>query len=200
MNLANRITLGRLLLAIVLFVLMVFLEPDGPNFGWWLLASMLLFIVVVSTDALDGYYARKYGQVSAFGRVADPAVDKIVVCGTLIFLAAEPWARPVLTPWMVVVIVSREFIINALRGYIETLGIDFGADWSGKLKMIVQSCAIPSVYFFKLIEVLVPDYGGWVHDGARYLSVFLVWAALLLTVYSGVEYILKASRLLKANV
>lgn len=196
MNLANRITLGRLLLAIGLFVLMANLEVEAEHGVLWLSLGMLLFITVVVTDALDGYYARKYHQVSDFGRVADPAVDKIVVSGTLIFLAAAPWARPVLQPWMVVAIVGREFTINGLRGFIESRGISFGAAGWGKFKMVLQSIAIPAVFFFKLIELAFPATA-WAVDGSRWLAHATVWAALLATVYSGVEYCFKAARLLR---
>ena len=116
MSIANQITLGRLVASLVLFGVMMGIDISSPGASGWLLVAFFLFIAVVATDALDGYYARKYGQVSAFGRVADPAVDKIVVCGTLVFLVAAPWTRPVLAPWMVVLIVSREFVISALRG------------------------------------------------------------------------------------
>ncbi len=198
MNLANQITVGRLILAAGLFCLLAVLDASGENAAVWLIIAMLLFIAVVATDALDGYYARKYQQVSDFGRIADPAVDKIVVCGTLIFLAAAEWARPVLAPWMVVVIVAREFAINGLRGFVESRGICFGADWPGKLKMITQCVAIPGVFFFKIIELLLPAIG-WAKDGARWLAIILVWSALVLTVYSGVEYVFKAARVLRAQ-
>lgn len=198
MSIANQITLGRLVASLVLFGVMMGIDISSPGASGWLLVAFFLFIAVVATDALDGYYARKYGQVSAFGRVADPAVDKIVVCGTLVFLVAAPWTRPVLAPWMVVLIVSREFVISALRGYVEAQGIDFGADASGKLKMILQCIAIPSVFFFKIIELLWPGVG-WAVDGSRWFSVVLVWLALALTVYSGFEYVMKATRLLRAR-
>jgi len=196
MNLANRITVGRLFLSIGLFVLLTYLEVPSENALAWLSVAMVTFITVCVTDALDGYYARKYNETSDFGRVADPAVDKVTVSGTLIFLAAAEWARPVLAPWMVVVIVAREFTINGLRGYVESRGIRFGSDWSGKMKMILQSIAIPAVFFFKIIEIGLPGID-WAVIGSRYLAIFTVWAALLLTVYSGAEYIVKATRLLK---
>jgi CDP-diacylglycerol--glycerol-3-phosphate 3-phosphatidyltransferase len=196
MNLANRITVGRLFLSIALFVLLAFLEVPSKNALAWLSVAMITFITVCVTDALDGYYARKYNQISDFGRVADPAVDKVTVSGTLIFLAAAEWARPVLAPWMVVVIVAREFTINGLRGYVESRGIRFGADWSGKLKMILQSIAIPAVFFFKIVEIGLPKLD-WAVIGSRWFAILTVWAALLSTVYSGAEYIAKAKRLLK---
>lgn len=196
MSLANRITVGRLVLSIGLFVLLANLHLPSDHALVELSIAMFLFITVCVTDALDGYYARKYNETSDFGRVADPAVDKVTVSGTLIFLAASEWARPVLAPWMVVVIVAREFTINGLRGYVESRGIRFGADWSGKLKMVAQSVAIPAVFFFKIIELGFPQVE-WAVKGSLWLGISTVWIALLLTVYSGAEYIVKASRLLK---
>ncbi len=196
MSLANRITVGRLFLSIGLFVLLAYLEVPGQKALLWLSVAMITFITICVTDALDGYYARKYNETSDFGRVADPAVDKVTVAGTLIFLAASEWARPVLAPWMVVVIVARELTINSLRSYVESRGIRFGADWSGKFKMILQSIAIPAVFFFKIVELGLPNLT-WAVDGSRWFGIATVWAALLLTVYSGAEYIHKASRLLK---
>jgi len=196
MNVANQITVGRLVLSIVLFVLLAFLELPSDNALMLLSIAMVLFITICVTDALDGYYARKFNQISDFGRVADPAVDKVAISGTLIFLAAMEWTRPVLAPWMVVVIVAREFTINGLRGYVESRGIRFGADWSGKFKMIVQSIAIPAVFFFKIVEIGVPSLH-WAVDSSRWFAIGMVWLALVITVYSGAEYIHKASRLLK---
>lgn len=198
MNIANQITMARLVGSLVLFGVMMAIEVPSESAAFWLTVSFFLFIAVVATDALDGYYARKLGQVSAFGRVADPAVDKIVVCGTFVFLIAAPWTRPVIAPWMVVLIISREFVISALRGYVESQGIDFGADATGKLKMILQCAAIPSVFLFKIVELWWPGME-WAVDGSRWLSITLVWSALLLTVYSGVEYVMKAARLLKSE-
>jgi CDP-diacylglycerol---glycerol-3-phosphate 3-phosphatidyltransferase len=197
-NLANRITVGRLGLSIALFVLLANLEVPSEHALAWLSVALVTFITVCVTDALDGYYARKYNEISDFGRVADPAVDKVSVSGTLIFLAAAEWAQPVLAPWMVVVIVSREFTINGLRGFVESRGIRFGSDWSGKLKMIMQSIAIPAVFFFKIVEIGLPSVD-WAVIGSRWLAIVTVWAALVLTVYSGVEYIVKATRLLKST-
>ena len=198
MSVANKITMGRLVLAIGLFALMTVMEVDGRHAILMLIVSMLLFIAVVVSDALDGYYARKLKQVSDFGRVADPAVDKIAVCGTLILLTSAEWARPVLAPWMVVLIVTREFVINGLRGFVESRGIDFSASWPGKLKMIVQSVAIPSIFLFKIVELWLPEQTLAV-DGARILAVALIWAAIVLTFYSGIEYITKAARLLRTD-
>jgi len=197
-NLPNQITLARLFLGIGLFLLLTFLEPGSDSFLTLMIIAFFLFIGVVATDALDGYYARKYQLVSDFGRIADPAVDKIVVCGTLIFLAAAPWTRPVLAPWMVVLIVAREFMVAGIRGFVEAKGIAFGAETAGKLKMIMQCIAIPGVFFFKINELLFPDVDWWV-VGTLWLGRVLMWATLVLTVYSGVVYVKKAARILRAE-
>jgi len=197
LTLANKITLGRLWASIILFILLGMTDEHAPSLGI-LAAGFFLFILVVATDALDGYFARKYGEVSDFGRIADPAVDKITVVGTLVFLCAMPWARPVLSAWMVVLVVGREIIVTGLRGYVESKGIDFSSDAAGKLKMIVQCCAVPGVFFFKMIELLFPDVG-WAVTGSLYLVIGLMWLMLVLTVWSGFDYGVKAARLLRGR-
>ncbi|MFO0983795.1 MAG: CDP-diacylglycerol--glycerol-3-phosphate 3-phosphatidyltransferase [Planctomycetota bacterium] len=193
MNLANKITTSRILLSFVLFAMLSFLEKDSRPKWWFLTLCGLLFIGITATDALDGYVARRLKQVSDFGRIADPAADKIAICGTFIFLTALPWAPPVLPPWVVVVIVAREFVVSGIRGFFEARGQSFASDWAGKTKMISQCVAIPSVLFYKIIDTMAPDLSSY----ARVLSQVLVGLAALLTLYSGVNYIRKAAALLK---
>ena len=94
-NVPNQLTVLRLLLSLALFALIA-LE--------YYLASLIVFIVAASTDWLDGYWARKYGQVTTLGRILDPFVDKIIVCGTFIFLAAVPGSG--VAAWMAVLIAN----------------------------------------------------------------------------------------------
>jgi len=200
-TLANKITTGRLALAIVLFVLLDLLGRGDPLPGWPLAtACFLLFILVTATDALDGYYARKLGQVSDFGRIADPAADKVIVCGSFVFLSAVAWGRDIVPPWIVVAILCREFIVTALRGYMERKGHSFGADPAGKLKMIVQCVAIPAVLWFRIVS----DAFGGSHPAVSHffwwLAVVLVWAALLITVWSGFGYVRKSADHLRVGL
>src|SRR5947199_4524510 len=116
-NLPNQLTALRLVLAIALFVLI--------GLHWWLW-SMLVFAAAAVTDWLDGYLARKQGLSSTLGRVFDPLVDKVLICGAYIFLLPVP--RAGLLPWMVTVVVARELIITGLRSFLENRGIVFGAD------------------------------------------------------------------------
>jgi CDP-diacylglycerol--glycerol-3-phosphate 3-phosphatidyltransferase len=111
-NLPNQITLGRLILAVVFFVLLAQFDIQHPRI-WLLDLCFALFIVAALTDWLDGYLARKHNQVTAFGRVLDPFVDKVLVCGTFVFLAGPAFVNDAgrnvtyVAPWMVVLILGR---------------------------------------------------------------------------------------------
>jgi CDP-diacylglycerol--glycerol-3-phosphate 3-phosphatidyltransferase len=130
-NVPNQLTVLRLLLSIVLFVFIAY---------EYYLTSLALFVIAASTDWLDGYWARKYGQVTNLGRILDPFVDKIIICGAFIFLV--PIANSGVVAWMAVVIVGRELLVTALRSYLEGEGADFSANMAGKLKMVVQCLAV----------------------------------------------------------
>ncbi len=194
-NLANRVTLVRLLLAMVCFAFLLLIQEDFYVSSWRNTAAWLaefFFIAATASDALDGYIARRDNTVTAFGRIADPFVDKVIVCSCLVFLASIPDTTEYLHPWMVVVVLFREFLVNGIRGYMESQGIDFGAEMAGKIKMVVQSLAIGW-----LIGVIAtqPSPPAWIH----YSSHVLVWTTVILTLYSGGLYVVKASQHLGAK-
>lgn len=180
-NVPNQLTALRLALSLVLFVLIAF---------EYYLASAVIFAVAAGTDWLDGYWARKYGQVTNLGRILDPFVDKIIVCGTFIFLAAAPGSG--VQAWMVVVIVGRELLVTALRSYLEGEGADFSAKMSGKLKMALQCLAA----LLSLIALAQP--AGQASEQLALAVAVAVWAAVALTIYSGAAYVLRAIALLRA--
>jgi CDP-diacylglycerol--glycerol-3-phosphate 3-phosphatidyltransferase len=184
-NVPNLLTAARFLLSIVVFVLI----PLG-----WYIAAMVVFIVAASTDWVDGWWARKYGQVTKLGRMFDPFVDKIIICGTFIYLAAELGSG--IAAWMAVVVVGRELLVTAIRGFIEQQGGDFSAQMAGKLKMVFQCVAV--VASLVALENLrqagsptapLPAWLFW----TLHVS---VWLAVISTVYSGLEYIVAATRIL----
>ncbi len=175
-NVPNQITLARLALSIVLFGL---LECHQYMIG------MVIFLVAAGTDWVDGYWARKYGQVTKLGRVLDPFVDKIIICGTFIFLAATDHSG--IAAWMAVVVVGRELLVTALRSFLEGEGADFSAVMSGKLKMVLQ-CAAVAVSLFALTYVEAARRPEWL----KWALGISVWSAVALTIYSGVEYIRRA--------
>jgi CDP-diacylglycerol--glycerol-3-phosphate 3-phosphatidyltransferase len=185
-NLPNQLTSLRLVLSVVLFCLM---EYD------FYFASLVLFIIGAGTDWIDGYFARKYGQVTTLGRILDPFADKVIVCGTFIFLAANPEMNVVsmgLRAWMVVVIVGRELLVTALRSFIEERGGDFSAQWSGKIKMVLQCFAASVCLFYLTYASPLENAPQW----TRMLLVVSVWAAVISTVYSGAVYIRAAVKVL----
>src|SRR5690606_21826952 len=100
-----------------------------------------LFLLAATTDAVDGYVARRYGQITTLGRVLDPFADKIIVCGTFVFLL-ERHPLSGVTAWMVVIVIGREMFVTGLRSFLEQQGKDFSATWSGKIKMILQCAAL----------------------------------------------------------
>ncbi|MFT7617736.1 MAG: CDP-diacylglycerol--glycerol-3-phosphate 3-phosphatidyltransferase [Planctomycetota bacterium] len=180
----------RLLLAIVSFAFLLLIQEDLYIDSWrreaaWI--ALFFFIAATAGDALDGYIARRDNTVTAFGRIADPFVDKVIVCSSLVFLASIPETTSYLHPWMVAVVLFREFLVNGIRGYMESQGIDFGAEMAGKIKMVVQSLAIGW-----LIGVIAtqPTPPAWIH----YTSHVLVWVTVILTIYSGGLYVVKASQ------
>lgn len=198
MNVPNQLTTLRFVLSIVLFVLI-----DLGRFT----PALYVFVVAAGTDWLDGYYARKYGQVTTLGRIFDPFVDKIIICGTFIYLAAIPGSGMV--AWMAVLVVGREMLVTALRGYIEQRGGDFSAKMAGKLKMVFQ-CAAAALALYSLqwpTPVPAPEYGtaytllpvsAWGRpEWLVYSLAAAVWLAIASTVYSGLEYIMVAIRILR---
>jgi CDP-diacylglycerol--glycerol-3-phosphate 3-phosphatidyltransferase len=190
-NLPNQLTSLRLLLAVILFGLIVWEQY---------LTGLVLFIVAASTDWLDGYYARKYGQVTTLGRILDPFADKVIVCGTFIFLLtvpkmmATPWG---LRAWMVVVIVARELLVTALRSFVEDRGVDFSAKMSGKLKMVLQCVAAGAAIFYLSYPSAKPDGPPDAPPWVTWTTIALIWSAVALTFYSGITYVQAAVRLLR---
>ncbi len=178
LNVPNQLTVLRLLLSVALFVLIAF---------EYYLTSFFVFAVAAGTDWLDGYYARKYGQVTTLGRILDPFVDKIIVCGTFIFLAAVEGSGVV--PWMAVVVVGRELLVTALRSFLEGEGADFSAAMAGKLKMVVQCLAV-------LVSLYALYHGQPYPLALDWALAISVWAAVLLTLYSGASYVHRAYLLL----
>jgi CDP-diacylglycerol--glycerol-3-phosphate 3-phosphatidyltransferase len=187
-NVPNQITTLRFILSVVLFA---FLSLE------FYFTSLILFIIAAGTDWIDGYWARKYGQVTMLGRILDPFVDKIIICGTFILLGSLQHRGSGVWSWMAVVIVGRELLVTALRSFLEQQGTDFSANLSGKFKMVLQCFAAGTSLFvlhyaqhFNGPEQAVPDW-------MRYLLTASVWVAVISTVQSGIGYIVVALRLLR---
>lgn len=194
MNLPNRLTLSRLIVALGLFVMLEMIRQASIHDKDILVSTLAhigfgLFLVAALTDFLDGYLARRRKITSDFGRIADPFADKVLICGSLVFLTGTRGVDDIIMPWVVVVILAREFLVSGLRGFIESRGLSFGAKAVGKLKMILQSFLVGGALF-----VLGPG-----RNEPRLKEVVLLVimvATVVITVYSGFLYVKAALKVL----
>jgi len=181
-NVPNQLTAGRIVLSVVMFV---FLGLEFYAVG------LVLFLVAAGTDWLDGYWARKYNQITQLGRILDPFADKLIICGAFIYLAAIPGSR--IAAWMAVVIVARELLVTVLRSFLEARGADFSAKMSGKLKMVLQCLAAGlSMLLLALNRLLWEPASAQPSPWLTGTLIVSAWAAVAATVYSGVVYIYAA--------
>ncbi len=181
LNVPNLITLSRLVLSLVLFAMI--------SWGSSWIAAAVVFVIAAATDALDGFIARRYGLVTTLGRILDPFVDKIIICGAFLFLVAKPDSG--VNAWMTLIVFSREMFITSLRAFLEQHGRDFSAVWSGKIKMVLQ-CAAVTASLLSLDSRLA--------EQPQFLTLrdVILWATIAVTIYSGVEYTYRAYRMLRA--
>src|SRR5207248_3526303 len=118
-------------------------------------------------------------QVTKLGRIFDPFVDKIIICGTFIFLAAKPGSG--ILPWMAVVVMGREMLVTAIRGFIEQQGGDFSAALSGKLKMVFQ-CAAVVASLLALRHIQASGSASPLPEWLRWTLLVTVWLAVISTI------------------
>ena len=193
----NQLTAARFLLSIALFILIAY-EQWLWCFG--------VFVVAAITDWLDGYLARKLQLGSTLGRNLDPLVDKILICGAFTFLI--PFKESGITPWIATVVVTRELLVTSLRSFIENRGGNFGATWPGKLKMGLQCAALIAIFLFLAYFSLFMYVADNVRQPPWFVSrpilywfellrVILVYAMTASTVISGLQYLWRATVLLR---
>ena len=177
MNLPNKLTIFRVIL--IPFFVFFMLAPYFPDNGKYI--AVAIFIIASLTDMLDGKIARKYNIVTNFGKFMDPLADKLLVCSAMICLVATGQ----LASWIVIIIISREFIISGFRLIAADNGIVIAASYWGKFKTVFQML---------MIIVLILDIQ---NAGFQVLGVILTYVALILTVVSLIDYIVKNKQVLK---
>ncbi|MCZ2403703.1 CDP-diacylglycerol--glycerol-3-phosphate 3-phosphatidyltransferase [Paenarthrobacter sp. Z7-10] len=176
-NLPNVLTMLRIVL--VPFFIWFMLE-DASSYGPWRWTAVVAFVVAIYTDKLDGDIARKRGQVTDFGKIADPIADKLLIGSALILLSALnelPW-------WITILMLVREVGITALRFVVIRYGV-IPASRGGKLKTVLQTLAI--FLFILPLKGLIP----WLGTAAFYVML----VALAVTLVTGVDYIVHAIRM-----
>ena len=175
MNLPYKLTTLRVIM--IPFFVFFLLWQNGENYTFRMIA-LALFIIASLTDLLDGKIARKYNLVTNFGKFMDPLADKLLVCSALICLI-ELNALPA---WMVIIIISREFIISGFRLIASDNGVVIAASYWGKFKTTFQMVSV---------VLLILDI-----PALAFVTTICVWIALVLTIVSLVDYIYKNHKIL----
>lgn len=176
MNIANKITIARLILVPIFIIILL------SNIKYSDIISSILFAIASLTDKLDGYIARKYNQITNLGKFMDPLVDKIMVSSALIALIQLGRIQS----WIVIIILSREFIVTGLRTIGANRGIVIAASNFGKYKTTFQIIAIISLMLnnYPFEYVFFP------------FSTIALYLALFMTVYSGIDYIVRCKNII----
>ncbi|MCX7826568.1 MAG: CDP-diacylglycerol--glycerol-3-phosphate 3-phosphatidyltransferase [Verrucomicrobiae bacterium] len=197
MNLPNKLTLARIVMT-AFFVMALLL----PHFPWGKTVAFWLFIIASLTDWWDGWLARRYKQTTPFGILLDPLADKILTCAAFVCFVEikTPKGLSLVQAWMAVVIIAREFIISGLRLLAAQKGAALPADLMGKQKTISQ---MVSIGFILLGLMILEDWPGLLGDKAaviesNYFPVIVFWLMMLtvlLTVVSGVSYLIRGHKL-----
>lgn len=197
MNLPNKLTLSRVIM-VPFFVVFILLVPKFLYFKWIALA---IFIIASLTDLLDGKIARKYNLVTNFGKFTDPLADKLLVCSALIAMSS----LGVIPAWITIVIIAREFIISGFRLIAAEKGVVIAASMWGKWKTTFQMVML-------CVQMVVMDQyvsvnGNNAADGLYVVTPFYqvlmmigsitMYIALILTVVSLIDYLLKNKDVLK---
>jgi CDP-diacylglycerol--glycerol-3-phosphate 3-phosphatidyltransferase len=199
LNVPNQITIARFVLAVVFCVLLAQYSQRDPK-PWMLDLAAGLFIVAAATDFLDGYLARKWQLVTPLGRILDPLVDKLLVCGAFILFVGPEFVDSdgnnvtEMKTWMVVFIVGREMLVTSLRGFNESMGKAFGASIHGKLKMWMQSIAAPAI-----LLVVAHEGTSIPLETARAIKLVLVWATVIVTALSMFQYLIRSRYILEES-
>lgn len=181
MNLPNKLTVLRVLLVPV-FILVLLLSNKTDN-GFFRFLPLLIFVGAAITDTMDGYIARKHNLITDFGKFMDPLADKLLVCAALICFIEIKY----ISSWIVILIISREFIISGFRMLAATKGITIAANMWGKLKTVVQMA---------LVIVILCDFANILN----FLNVLinpLIFLTIVLTIVSGLTYILDNKKVIK---
>lgn len=176
LNIPNLLSIFRILLVPPLVVVLLTRIEDKE---WW---GLGLFLLAAVMDFFDGYLARRRQEVTRLGTLLDPAADKILISAAYISLVEQ---NPAVVPsWIVVVIIAREFAVSSLRSFAAAENLVIPAGTSGKVKTTVQIISIALLIIHNKLEEF------------QHLAPVSLWLALVITVYSGVEYFVRFGRLI----
>ena len=180
MNLANKLTLLRVVLVPVFMALLL---ADGALFQY---AALAVFVIASLTDMLDGQIARRYNQTTTFGKFADPLADKMLTTAAfLVFME-----QGIINSWALIIILVREFAVSGVRLAAVSEGKVIAASFFGKFKTVAQMIAIIATIL--LMNIPAVPIGTGLH-----ISAALIWISKIFTVLSGADYLIKNWNLMK---
>jgi CDP-diacylglycerol--glycerol-3-phosphate 3-phosphatidyltransferase len=191
-NLPNKLTIGRLILTAI-FVAVVSIEAIPQRYS----IGLVLFGIAAFTDFLDGYLARKHGLITNFGKLMDPLADKVLMCSAFVILARHGQ----IPAWVVIALLSREFLVTGLRLLATSQGRVLAADSWGKLKTFLQ--IVLAIYLLLFLasseaafEFTKPLFSNqW--TSPELLGVILIATTALVTIFSGIGYMIRNSDLFR---
>lgn len=180
MNLANKLTLLRVVLVPVFMALLL---TEGTGFQ---LAALVVFVIASLTDMLDGQIARRYNQMTTFGKFADPLADKMLTTAAfLVFME-----QGIINSWALIIILVREFAVSGVRLAAVAEGKVIAASFFGKFKTVAQMAAI-------IVTILLMNIPAVTHTVGVHVSAALIWISVVFTVLSGADYLIKNWSLMK---
>lgn len=183
MNLPNKLSLLRIAL-VPIFLIFLLVKFDLPFAVYAKYLAILIFILAALTDSLDGYIARKHGLITKLGKLIDPLADKMLISGALIALVS---LREI-SAWPAFIIITREFAVTGFRAIASAEGVVIAASVWGKTKTILQIIAIVAVMINRNVVTLPLD-----------LANILVWMATIVTILSGMDYIIKGWHIVRSE-
>jgi CDP-diacylglycerol--glycerol-3-phosphate 3-phosphatidyltransferase len=175
MTVANSITIGRILL-VPIFLVILLTEMENKE-----LLAFFVFLIASITDAFDGYFARKYNQITALGKFLDPLADKLLIAGGLLALVYLGYVET----WVAAIIIFREIFIIGFRFYFLVKDSSFSASWLAKKKTLFQVIAVGLL----IVHPKLP-YSDFIFE----LGTYVLYIAVFLTLYSGIEYVVLYAR------
>ena len=182
MNLPNKLTVARII-AVPVFIILYMLGQYIP--------ALVVFVAASLTDLFDGKIARKYGLVTNFGKIMDPLADKILVYAAFCLMVADGN----IAAWMFIIVLAREFLLAGVRTVAASDGIVIAADMSGKIKTTLQMIAVIMIILVNgLWSFSAPEDFVRILD---FLAQVVLWASIVMTVWSGASYIIKNKQVFK---
>jgi CDP-diacylglycerol--glycerol-3-phosphate 3-phosphatidyltransferase len=198
MNLANKLTILRIILVPIFLLFIAIKIPYGT------IIATMVFIIAALTDKLDGYIARSRNQITRFGKFMDPLADKLLVTAALVSLVE----LQIIPAWAAIIIIAREFAVTGLRSIAAAEGIVISASWWGKVKTVIQIVAIIFALFKVILKTMpetIPELAKSISNSPKLLEFFNVMPgitmaiAIVITIISGVDYFSKNKAVIKVD-